>query len=225
MVDVVEWITEPTGIVTSIILILTLVSLIIGLIKPWIEKRKKTPSLIISTPSVTQPPSYGREGEVSFKINNPNQGKAIVTAMNIRVLDCGPSETLQMVELGAPLEVRKYKVQLNPNDKEYDLWAKTFGERHPPLSYEENEVEQIVIKISSIVGYWYLFVVCLKWNDAIKPDEHKTLETPELRIDFPPTVKELLGRKKMGEENTQPTPLMDASDFQSKRGEGGAGEG
>ena len=197
---IVKALTDDNGIFAAFLVVVSLIVALLSIVKPWIKQRRdakeERPNLIISHPQVIPPPPWSETGEVSFELMNTQGGKALLTKLMLMVLESGYSETLKMVRPGAPVPQYSYKVKLTPNKKEYDVRQKKFGTTSPPQSFEKEEVESFLIELVSTESQWYKFQFIVEWYDLAHPSEIKVLKSPELIIDFPPEVKDIVSRLK-----------------------------
>ena len=150
--------------------------------------------LVLASVGVTPPPEYSSAAELRFHVLNPGSGKLVLDAVMLHVTLAEPSDTLRMVQAGAPIPQHHYRVRLDPDERNYDVRARTFGEAEGPRSFVEDEVEAFLVELTSTRPFRYRFRVELEWYDTKRPDVRRVTSSEELEVDFPPTPEELLAR-------------------------------
>jgi hypothetical protein len=188
--QVVKAITDSKGIIAAIVVVIGLVSGILGILKPWVENVGSGSSLAMSPPMVVQPPPDSEAGQIAFELMNKSDGKAVMKSFSLVVLDTGPSEEYKVVQVGAEVPVVAFKVRLRPDEDHYDLLARRFGGSQPIRSYEEGEVEAIVVEVTSTDPHWYRLQIHIEWYDVENPEEVFELASPELLIEFPQELRD-----------------------------------
>ena len=194
--SVVNFLTSKTGIVAAVVVVVGLIgavlnSIVLPLLKRRKEERGDKPVLSMSQVKIEAPPPWSEAGTAKFELVNTQGGKAVMSDLLLVVLDCGVSETPKMVEAAAPVPQFTYKVTLSPGVTEYDVRKKEFGAT-TPHSYEKGEIEAFSVELRTTRAQWYKFQFLVRWYDATKPAEIVELRSPELRIEFQPSIEDLL---------------------------------
>lgn len=194
--SVVNFLTSKTGIVAALVVVVGLIgavlnSIVLPLLKRRKEERGETPELSMSEVKVEAPPPWSEAGTASFELVNAKGGKAVMSDLLLVVLECGVSEAPKMVEAAAPVPQFTYKVTLSPGVTEYDVRKKEFGSP-TPHSYEKGEIEAFSVELRTTKPQWYKFQFRVRWYDATKPAKILELRSPELRIEFQPSIEDLL---------------------------------
>jgi len=198
MDSIIQFFSDDKGLFAAISAVVAIVGALLGIIykvRQGREKQKDAKAeLAMSIPIVTQPPPWSEAGQVSFQLMNSHGLKAVMTKMLLVILEHRPSEKLKMVQAAAPIPQLTYKVKLKPDQKEYDVRQKIFGEPPAPRSYEKGEVESIIIELTSTEPQWYEFQLIVEWYNVDKPDEIRAIKSQALTIEFTPEVETLINR-------------------------------
>jgi hypothetical protein len=197
--SVITFFTDKTGLIAALAVLVGLVGGLLGIVRPMLQRRRDTRQararLTFSGIQVTAPPSWSTAGKLRFQVMNSGRGKALLQSLKLLVSDARPSETLRMVEAGAPVPEHRHQVCFDPETREYDVRGRAFGEAPAALSFEENEVETFIVELTSTKSWWYRFKVVGDWYDTKRPGDVHHAESPEIEIDFPPDPAELLLRE------------------------------
>lgn len=186
---IVSFLTSKTGIFAAIV---ALVGLIGGILKIFpIDGFCKRPVLSISQVRTLDAPPHSAAGTASFQLMNTKDGTAVMSDLLLIVTACGVTKTPKMVQPAAPVPQFSYKVTLSPRVRKYDVRKKEFG-MPTPHSYKKEEIEDFVVELRSIVPQWYKFYFLIHWYDSKKPKRILELRSPELYIEFLPSIEDLL---------------------------------
>jgi hypothetical protein len=142
---------------------------------------------------LTPPPPHSTAATLRFQLMNVGPVKVVMQRLELLVDAHRPSETLRMVELGAPIPEHHHLVELDPDTAEYDVRATTFGPPAPLLSFVQDEVESFVVELTSTQPHWYAFRLRARWYDTRSPTQVRVAESERLEVDFPPDAAQLLG--------------------------------
>lgn len=199
MDGIIAFVTDKAGLIAALAVLVSLVGGLLGIVRPMLQRRRESrqarASLTFSEVRVTAPRAYSSAGELRFQVMNSGRGKAVLQSLKLVVSDARPSETLRMIEAGAPVPEHRHQVRFEPKTREYDVRARAFGEAPAALSFAENEVETFVVELSSTKSWWYRFKIVSDWYDTKRPGEVQRTESSEIDIDFPPDPAELLARE------------------------------
>ena len=197
MEELIRLITDKTGIVAAVVILIGLIGGIIKIVQPLFANTKvklaRRPLLQIFNVKIVDPPPHSEAGKASFELMNSRGGKAVMGDLLIEIIRNGECEIPKMVEAAAPVPQFNYNVILDPDEKFYDVRKKEFG-KSPPHSYVKEEIETFTVELRSTKPQWYEFQFLVKWYsaNANNPDEIFELRSDTLRIDFKPSVEELL---------------------------------
>lgn len=193
--SIVDFFTSKTGIAAALVVVVSLIGGILKVVLPLVkrseEKQASVSNLSISHVKVEEPPPWSEAGTATFELMNTQGGKAVMSELLLVVLNCGVSETPKMVEAAAPVPQFTYKVTLNPDVSEYDVRKKEFG-TPTPHSYNKEEVEAFSIELRTTEPQWYEFQFLIRWYDSKKPTEIFELRSGVLRIEFRPSIEDLI---------------------------------
>lgn len=143
---------------------------------------------------VRPPPEHAVIWELAFDLINTGNAKAVLRTIRLVVDEAHPSETLRLVEAGAPIVLHHYRVQLTPETREVDIRGRVFGAAVEPRSFVPEEVESFLVDISSSKGFFYRCHLVADWYEARRPGALRHTESPSFSVDFAPEPAELLGR-------------------------------
>lgn len=191
---IVQFFSDDKGVFAAISAVLAIVGALLGIVYKIRNLKAARAELAMSIPVVTQPPPWSEAGQVSFQLMNSHGLKAVMTKMLLVILDHRPSEKLKMVQAAAPIPQLTYKVKLKPDQKQYDVQKKKFGDPQAPRSYEKGEVESIIIELTSTEPQWYQFQIVVEWYNLDKPDAKKVIKSKALTIEFTPEVETLINQ-------------------------------
>ena len=191
----VKFLLNETGIIAALVVVVAIIGGVLKIVLPLLERREGkqagVPDLFMSQVKIEDPPPYSEAGKATFELMNVKGGKAVMSALLLIVVDCGVSKTPKMVEAAAPVSQFTYEVTLSPEVIEYDVRKKEFG-TSAPHSYERGEIEAFVVELRTTRSQWYEFQFLIRWYDTTKPTKIIELRSPDLRIEFRPSIKELL---------------------------------
>jgi hypothetical protein len=200
--DVVGFLTSKTGVFAAVTALLAMIGTIVGLVQPMLKRRREAaeakPKLVLSNVRINAPPPWSEAGEAGFELANAGGGKAILSDLRLVVRAHGATEMPKMVEAAAPIPQFTYKVTLSPAVREYDLRKKEFG-MAPPHAYNNAEIEAFVVELRSTEPQWYEFELVIRWYDVKRPDEIRELVSPVQRIEFLPSIEDVMGRSPRGQ--------------------------
>jgi|GEM_PF-4036956 len=192
---ILNFLTSKTGIVAAVGVVIGIVGGVVKIVLPLLkqrqEKQASLPELSLSPVRITDPPPWSEAGTAAFELMNTRGGKAVMSDLRLVVTKCGVSERPKLVEPAAPVPQFTYKVTLSPGVTEYDVRKKEFG-APAPHSYEKQEVEALLVELRSTEPQWYEFYFLVRWYDAQRPQEIFELKSAEGRIEFRPSVEDLL---------------------------------
>lgn len=192
---IVSFLTSNTGIVAAVTVVVTLTVGVLKIVLPLLKRREEKqagiPDLSMSQVKIEDPPPWSEAGTATFELMNVQGGKAVMSDLLLVVTNCGVSETPKMVEAAAPVPQFTYKVTLSPGVTEYDVRKKEFG-TPTPHSYEKEEIEAFSVELRTTEPQWYEFHFLVRWYDATKPTEIFELRSIELRIEFRPSIEDVL---------------------------------
>ena len=193
-----DFFTSKTGIIAALAVLVGLTGGILNIVLPLVKRRQEKhagiPELTMSPAKVEDPPPWSEAGKAAFELVNSRGGKAVMSDLLLVVTECGASEAPKMVEAAAPVPQFSYKVTLSPGIAQYDVRKKEFG-TPAPHSYEKGEIEAFSVELRSTKPQWYEFHFLVRWYDANKPAETLELRSTPLRIEFRPSIEELIGGK------------------------------
>ena len=193
--SVVSFLTSTTGVVAAIAVVVGIAGGVLKIVLPLLKRREEkqgsVPVLSMSEVKIDNPPPHSEAGSATFELMNAQGGKAVMSDLLLVVLNCGVSETPKMVEAAAPVPQFTYKVTLNPGVKEYDVRKREFGSP-TPHSYEKEEIESFLIELRTTEPQWYELQFLVRWYDSTKPIEIYELRSDEVRIEFKPSIEDVL---------------------------------
>jgi len=193
--SITDFVTDQTGVVASIVVILGIIAVVVGIVRPSLQRRRQlteaVPHLEMSAAKLTGPPPHSEAAEISFELVNTGGGKAVLSDLLLEVTDHGTVEKPRMSAPAAPVQQFTYRVMLSPAIINYDIRHKEFGS-DPPHSYESSEVESFLVELRSSEPRWYEFVLVARWYDARWPATVEEERSALLRVEFRPDVAELL---------------------------------
>lgn len=170
----IDALTDPSGIVAALVVVLGIVAAVVGLVRPTLDRRRAAASaaarLVVSHVEVEQPPPHSEAGTVACNVQNAGSGVAVLNRLEFVVTGVGPVAEERTSEAAAPVPRFDFKVKLSPEATEYDIRAKTFGSA-PDHRYEEGEVESFLIEVTSTEPAWYELSLVVGWYDVSSPDE------------------------------------------------------
>lgn len=193
--SIVAFLTSKTGVVAAVTAVLALIAAVLQLVRPALDRRRAKadarPHLHLANAQHAPPTAWSAAARSSFELVNAGKGKAILAALDLEVLAHGELELPKMTIEAAPIAQFQYKVELQPGIDRYDVRKKEFGSA-PPHSYIEGEAESIVVELRSARPQWYQLQFVLRWYDARRPDEIRELRSPQWRVDFEPTIEDVI---------------------------------
>ncbi len=193
--SIVNFLTSKTGIVAAVAVVVGLIGGVLKIVLPLLkrpeEKQAGIPDLSMSQVNIEDPPPWSEAGTATFELMNVQGGKAVMSDLLLVVTNCGVSETPKMVEVAAPVPQFTYRVTLSPGVTEYDVRKKEFG-TPTPHSYEKEEIESFSVELRTTEPQWYEFHFLVRWYDATEPTEILELRSTELRIEFRPSIEDVL---------------------------------
>jgi len=187
--DVIGWLTSSKGAFAAVA---ALVALLVGLktlVGPAVARRRAAReaagSLRLIQVDIGTLYPWQRSRELRFQVSNAGRSTCVLTAVRLRVTASRESEQERHTIAGAPVQVHKYRIELEPDKTEYDVRSRLFSPAEPPLSVAEGETEAFVVKLISQLPRWYEIVISLDWFDTKTPDETHCLTSEPLEADFP----------------------------------------
>jgi len=172
----IDALTDPSGIVAAVVVVLGVVVAVVGLIRPALDRRRASAEaaarLEVSHIEAEEPPPHSEAGTVSFNVQNAGSGVAVLNRLEFRVTGVGAVTEERTSEAAAPVPRFDFKVKLSPSTSEYDIRAKTFGSA-PDHRYEEGEVESFLIEVTSTEPAWYELSLVVGWYDVSSPAEQR----------------------------------------------------
>lgn len=143
---------------------------------------------------VRPPPEYTQIWELAFDLVNTGGAKAVLRTLRLVVDESRPSETLRLVQAGAPVVIHHYRVRLTPETREVDIRGRVFGAAVEPRAFPPEEVESFLVDISSVGGYFYRCHLVADWYEVRRPGVARQSESPSFCVDFAPEPEERLKR-------------------------------
>jgi len=191
----IDALTDPTGIVAAVVVVLGLVVAVVGLIRPTLDRRRAAADaaarLEVSHVVVEQPPPHSEAGTVACNVQNAGSGVAVLNRLEFRVTGVGAVTEERTSEAAAPVPRFDFKVKLSPSTSEYDIRAKTFGSA-PDHRYEQGEVESFLIEVTSSEPAWYGLSLVVGWYDVSSPGEQREEVVALDRLRFLPDRRGIL---------------------------------
>lgn len=193
--SIVSFLTSKTGIIAAVAVVVGLIGGVLKIVLPLLKRREERwagiPNLSMSKVNIEDPPPWSEAGMATFELINVQGGKAVMSDLLLVVTNCGVSETPKMVEAAAPVPQFTYKVTLSPGVTEYDVRKKEFG-TPTPHSYEKEEIESFSVELRTTEPQWYKFYFLVRWYNSTNPTEILELRSPELQIEFRPSIEDAL---------------------------------
>jgi FtsZ-interacting cell division protein ZipA len=190
MNDLVEFLTSKTGIFAAIAAVVGLTALVASLLRPWWEARRQRRSeradVKITRPVLSDLSRSSNSYELRFEVTNVGGRPAVAVGVQLRVLSHAPSTTVVPTVHEAPLRVNQHRVRLIPEEELYDVRARAYGPKSPPLSLAEAEVEVFIVKLVADTPQQYRLTVEVNWFDAKEPESTHTAVSVPVEADFPP---------------------------------------
>lgn len=185
----IDALTDPSGIVAAIMVVLGLVAAVVGLIRPTLDRRRSAAAsaarLVVSHVEVEEPPPHSEAATVSCNVQNAGGGVAVLDRLAFVVTDVGAVTEDRETIPAAPVPRFDFKVKLSPTTSEYDIRARTFGSA-PDRRYEAGEVESFMIEVTSSEPAWYDLRLIVGWYDVSSPEERNEEVIPLDRLRFVP---------------------------------------
>ncbi|MFF4062609.1 hypothetical protein ACFYZ8_41300 [Streptomyces sp. NPDC001668] len=189
MADVLDFLTNKTGVVSALVVLVGLVAATVGVVRPTLSdrraRRELRAALVFSEPWLTDVATWSRFCELRFMVSNSGKNTVVLRAVRLVVLSREPSRTLRQTEPAAPVVVHKHRVELCPDRDEYDIRSRMFGRSAEPLSYAQGETEAFIVKLVSREPYRYEFRLDFEWFDATTPARTQIASSDALTVDFP----------------------------------------
>lgn len=188
-----EFIVDENGWFAALVIVLGLIFGIAGVIQPWLkgwlDRKREAAHIAISSLDVSDLVVWGRARELRFTLSNSGRRVTILTALRLVVTDHGDTTEQRRTITSAPIEVHEHRVELRPEETDYDIRRRRFTSDLPPLELRENESVAFVVKLVSPQSHWYRFVVVVNWTAVESPDRSRTTTSEEVRAVFPREIR------------------------------------
>jgi hypothetical protein len=181
----VDLLTDKTGWVAAVAVIVGLVGGVLGILRPWISRRMARTRLALSAIEVLPPPEYSPRAELRFQMSNAGEGAVFVRSVRLIVETRRKSNKSLIVRPGADVPVLDRELRLRAETDNYDVLDSRYTAKNAPKRLEEAESEAFVVGVISERGLCYSAHLTVEWYDIKRPENLRTTQSDTFILDFP----------------------------------------